>query len=226
MRTELEETLTAEERVREIRAALASEDRATADRHFATLLQGSGQSTERWLRRVIAVTPALHNASAYQVSDDLRQELALHLWERIATRHEVAWEHVYWRALTYAQQHVATHYMMQTGYWVNKRTITPGRGVTSPLIEGDGTERAEAPDVLSAAELAGDVRAVVRRLPPRERAAVVLRYWQGMQERDIAGVLGCSSRTVRTLLRQARERLGPWYEGLPQEGAAAGARGL
>ncbi len=106
------------------------------------------------------------------------QELALYLWERIATRQEVAWEHVYWRALTYARNMSRPLHDADGVLGEQAHTITPGRGVTSPLIEGEGTERAEAPDVLSAAELAGDVRAVVMWLPPRERAAVVLRYWR------------------------------------------------
>ena len=65
---------TPEERVRRIRAALAGGDRPTAEIHFATLLQESSPSTERWLRRVIATTPTIWNAAAYPVSEDLRQE--------------------------------------------------------------------------------------------------------------------------------------------------------
>jgi len=217
--------LTPEERVRKIRAALDMGDRAAADPHFAALLQESRLSTERWLRRVIAMTPALRNASAYPVSDDLRQELAVYLWERVTIRHEMAWDRTYWRALISAQQHVATHYMRQAGYWVDKRAILQGQqGVASLVVEYDKT--AEAPDMLSLAEMTGDVRAVVMRLPPMERVAVVLRYWEGMGERDIARRLGCTDRTVRTLLHQARDRLGPWYEGLPQKGAAVGTREL
>jgi len=204
--------LTAEERVRLIRAALENNERSAAERHFATLLQESSLSTERWLRRVIAMTPALRNASAYPACADLRQELALYLWERIAIRQERAWEHTYWRALIYAQHHVATHYMREAGYWVDKSAVLQGRqGVASLVVAYD--ETAMAPDMLSAVEVAGDVRAVVMRLPVKERAVVILRYWRGMKERDIARALGCTDRTVRTLLQQARNRLGPLYEG-------------
>src|SRR5437588_2381760 len=90
------DTRTPEDHVRRIRTALASGDRGTAEHSFAMLLQMSGPSTERWLRRVIAVTPALHNASAYPVVDDLRQELALYLWEHVTARHEMPWERTYW----------------------------------------------------------------------------------------------------------------------------------
>ena len=215
--------LTAEERVRLIRAAVASGDRQTADRQFAALLKGSKRSTERWLRHVIMVTPVLHDeASAIPVCEDLRQELALDLWKQITTRNEMAWEHTYWRSLLFAQQHVATRYMRQAGYWVEIGVMRKGRRAFASLVSPvDQVEEAEAPDVLVAAEVASDVRSAVMQLPHRERAAVVLRYWEGMGERAIARRLGCTDRTVRTLLHQARNRLGPWYEGLPQKGAAA-----
>ncbi len=215
--------LTPEEHVRKIRAALVMGDRAAADAQFAALLQESGLSIERWLRRVIVMTPALRNASAFPACADLRQELALYLWDRIAIQREAVWERAYWRALIYAQHHTASRYMREAGYWVDPRALRQGRqGVASQTVEYD--ETVEAPDMLSAAEMTSDVRAVVMRLPPKERAAVVLRYWKGMGERDIARRLGCTDRTVRTLLHQARSRLGPWYAGLPQ--AEVATRGL
>lgn len=219
-----EDTCSPEEHVRQIRAALDAGDRPAAGAHFVTLLQQSSASTERWLRRVIAMTPALHNASAYPVSEDLRQELALHVWERIAVRRDAAWEHRYWRALTYAQQHVGEDYMLKAGYWVDRRFAQTTRGVALPLTDDHLT--LAAPDGLAAAELAADVRAVVMRLPPKERAAVVLRYWGCMGEREIGEALGYTNRQVRTLLRQARGRMGAWYDGRLQDGAAPAVREL
>ena len=34
-------------------------------------------------------------------------------------------------------------------------------------------------------------------LPPRQRAAVVLRYYEGLPDADIAEILGCTAATVR-----------------------------
>ena len=81
------------------------------------------------------------------------------------------------------------------------------------MSDYDLSERIEAPDTLSAAELTGDVQAMVMRLPAKERAAVVLRYWRGMSPPDIARTLRCHERTVRGLLRRAQSRMGAWYEG-------------
>jgi len=217
---------TAEERVQQIRAALDNGDRSTAEHHFATLFQDSRESTERWLRRLIAMTPGLHNASAYAVCEELRQELAAHLWERIAdpTRRDMAWEHTYWRAFAYAQQHVATSYMRQAGYWVGRTVKQSERGVAVSLFDEYLMDMVDAHDALLIAEQEADVRTLVRRLPPKERAAVVLRYWQNLRERDIAGALGCTERNVRLLLHRAQQRLGTWYEGPVDALAAAQGR--
>ncbi len=49
--------------------------------------------------------------------------------------------------------------------------------------------------------------ASVARLPPRERAVVVLRYWQDMSEADIAATLGWPNGTVKSTLHRALKHL-------------------
>ena len=48
---------------------------------------------------------------------------------------------------------------------------------------------------------------VLAELPARQRAAVVLRYWHDLDERDIADALGCRPGTVGSLLHRAIARL-------------------
>jgi len=40
-------------------------------------------------------------------------------------------------------------------------------------------------------------------LPARQRAAVVLRYYEGLPDADIAEILGCSANTVRSQIHRA-----------------------
>jgi RNA polymerase sigma factor (sigma-70 family) len=47
----------------------------------------------------------------------------------------------------------------------------------------------------------------VRGLPPRQRACVVLRYYEDLPEREIAEILECSVGTVKSQLAKARSRL-------------------
>ncbi len=48
---------------------------------------------------------------------------------------------------------------------------------------------------------------VLASLPARQRGAIGLRYWHGLDERDIARALGCRPGTVGSLLHRATARL-------------------
>lgn len=52
-----------------------------------------------------------------------------------------------------------------------------------------------------------DVAAALTALTARQRAAVVLRYWEDLSERDIAAALGCRPGTVKSLLARSLEIL-------------------
>ena len=49
--------------------------------------------------------------------------------------------------------------------------------------------------------------AALRQLPPRQRAVVVLRYWEDLTDAQIAATLGCSPGTVRSQLSRALAKL-------------------
>jgi RNA polymerase sigma-70 factor (sigma-E family) len=60
------------------------------------------------------------------------------------------------------------------------------------------------------ADLVGErsaLLAALRQLPPRQRAVVVLRYWDDLTDAQIAAALGCSPGTVRSQLSRALARL-------------------
>lgn len=52
-----------------------------------------------------------------------------------------------------------------------------------------------------------DFRGALRRLPSRQRHAIVLREWRGLGYAEIAGELGLSRSAVETLLHRARRSL-------------------
>jgi RNA polymerase sigma-70 factor (sigma-E family) len=51
------------------------------------------------------------------------------------------------------------------------------------------------------------VREALRSLRPRQRAAVVLRYFEDLPEREIAEVLGCRPGTVKSILSRSLHQL-------------------
>jgi RNA polymerase sigma-70 factor (sigma-E family) len=70
---------------------------------------------------------------------------------------------------------------------------------------------AEVPDRAAADHISGDVsdglRAALRELPPRMRAALVFRYFYDLDVADTADALGCSEGTVKSQTARALERL-------------------
>jgi RNA polymerase sigma-70 factor (sigma-E family) len=68
--------------------------------------------------------------------------------------------------------------------------------------------RADVPDAATAdpteaAVNADAVRRMLRELPPRQRAAVVLRYYADYSDSQIAETLGCTEPTVRSQISRA-----------------------
>jgi DNA-directed RNA polymerase specialized sigma24 family protein len=66
---------------------------------------------------------------------------------------------------------------------------------------------------------------LLQQLPPRQRAVVVLRYWEQRTEAETAALLGCSEGTVKSAaargLRRLRELAGP-----PEEPGSPPARDM
>ena len=55
--------------------------------------------------------------------------------------------------------------------------------------------------------MSSDVLAAVRQLPPKQRAAVALRYFEDKPVEEIAQLMECSASTARVHLHRARHQL-------------------
>ena len=60
-----------------------------------------------------------------------------------------------------------------------------------------------APDALARSDDAEVLRAVLRTLPPAQRAVLALRYFEDLSEADVAAALGCSIGTVKSRASRA-----------------------
>lgn len=92
-----------------------------------------------------------------------------------------------------------------------RRRVTEDRGNRTVWAAEAGRV---AHDVWSGDEAAESIRvlAAIRALPPRQREAVVLRYYADLSEADMAAALGCSAGTVKSQLAKARASLAQLLE--------------
>jgi RNA polymerase sigma factor (sigma-70 family) len=62
-----------------------------------------------------------------------------------------------------------------------------------------------------------DLMSAVRRLPPAQRAAVALFYYEDQPVSEVAAIMGCTPSTARVHLHHARERLGRLLAEVPTD---------
>ena len=80
-----------------------------------------------------------------------------------------------------------------------RRRLSTGETVLAELPDSADPGAAPDPD--------DDLRAALRSLPPRMRAAVVLRFFEDLTEQQTAAVMGCSASTVNTQVARGLARL-------------------
>jgi RNA polymerase sigma-70 factor (sigma-E family) len=126
-----------------------------------------------------------------------------------------------WLAEDLAQTALASAY---AAWWRVRRADDPDAYVRRILINASkGRFRRKRPSERPAApaDLAGPavpdhagaigdrsaLLAALAELPPRQRAAVVLRFWEDMTDAQAGTVLGCSASTVRSQVARALAKL-------------------
>ncbi|MCF4138245.1 SigE family RNA polymerase sigma factor [Streptomyces sp. Tue 6430] len=85
-------------------------------------------------------------------------------------------------------------------------------------------ERAGRDEAVGRVEERGSLLDGLARLPARQRAVVVLRYWEDLSEAEVAEVLGCSPGTVKSQASKGLAKLRT-HPGLVREDHAVTERG-
>jgi RNA polymerase sigma-70 factor (sigma-E family) len=95
------------------------------------------------------------------------------------------------------------------GAWLRKLPL-----VHASSGQGPGTDAVDAVDLRDALGRA------LAQLPPRQRAVLVLRYWEELSQAETAELLGCAEGTVKSAaargLQRLRELTAPWHDHRPQ----------
>jgi len=84
---------------------------------------------------------------------------------------------------------------------VDSEDFSMDRGVAAPASSEDPVRN------LAIEELGGRIGAAIETLPERQRATVVLRYYEDLSIKEIAAVIGCTEGTVKTHLFRATGKL-------------------
>jgi len=98
-------------------------------------------------------------------------------------------------------------YLRRTLYHLSidgrRRTLTRWRG----LILLRATDARPADDGTAEVDLRDALVRLLLRLPPAQRACIVLRYWEQLSEAEAAEVLGCSVGTVKSATSRGLAKL-------------------
>lgn len=148
----------------------------------------------------LARAAALHRAAYLMVGDD---QLAQDLVQEALTKTYVAWPRLRdpSAAEAYTRKAITTTaitWFRRKG-WNNER---PSDLLPERRVDGGASDVAERVTVWNA----------VQSLPPRQRAALVLRYYEDLTEAQTAAAMSCAVGTVKSQvaagLRKLREQLG------------------
>jgi RNA polymerase sigma-70 factor (sigma-E family) len=88
--------------------------------------------------------------------------------------------------------------------WRRRRRV---REVPLLAFDADRDATTGGPDAYARFDNRQEVLAALRRLPPRTRAVLVLRYFEDLSEADTARVLGCSVGSVKSQASRGLARL-------------------
>jgi RNA polymerase sigma-70 factor (sigma-E family) len=128
------------------------------------------------------------------LAEDVVQEVLIRAygrWSRIASLDQPE---------AYLRRMVTNEYLSWRRRWAR---ITPHADVTAVAEVGGDEDRDHAEAHADRAALAAELA----RLPKRQRAVLVLRYYEHLTDAEIADVLGCPQGTVRSLASRALHAL-------------------
>jgi len=136
--------------------------------------------------------PTLYRTAYLLVGE---HQLAEDLVQSALAKTYASWRRIRDRQAATAYARVA---LVNTGTsWFRRRSWSEKPAVSLPEAVGHTAEPSDRPAIMSA----------LRELPPRQRAVVVLRFYEDLSVRDVADALGCSEGTVKSQTHDALARL-------------------
>lgn len=214
--------------VRCVRLTVARGDNEGRNRIIETIFKRTQASNDCWIHNILKMAPIQAGERNALVSD-----LYADLYERVIRAlidpKRLFWEENFLHCLRFERRHVYQAFMQREGRWKNQHTKKSERiphmliqSLDQPVQDADGevwrldVEDEQAQQALLAIEHT-DLPRLILHLPEKLKSVVLLIFWEGRTEKDVAQVLGVTDRTVRNRLRNAlkvlRNELDPDREG-------------
>ena len=177
----------------------------------------SEQELSDFLRSVEkrAFKRALYATQSHDSALDIVQDAMIRLSEKYGTRDASEWPMLFQRILSNAILDWHRRQKVRAGWMSNLSDFRAADDDSSgdfDLLEnlqlGDESGQAEGADRLfERAQTLAILDDEVARLPPRQREAFLLRYWEGLDVSETAEAMGCSEGSVKTHCSRATQAL-------------------
>jgi RNA polymerase sigma-70 factor (ECF subfamily) len=145
---------------------------------------------------------------------DVVQDAMLRLSERYGDRPIVELAPLFQRILQNAIRDWFRRQRVRSLWTTLLSSLGPGRGDDDdqdPLetlrAAGDSNREESPPDRLQRVQVIEIIEQEVSRLPPRQREAFLMRYWEELDVADTAKAMGCSEGSVKTHCSRATHAL-------------------
>ena len=112
-----------------------------------------------------------------------------------------------WSKVAEAQSPIAYVRRSLINRYLNQQRSPAAAELVTDFTAARAPERRAGQDFAHRVDDRDQLRRVLGTLPPRQRAAVVLRYFHDLSDQQIAETMGCRATTVRSLISRALSTL-------------------
>ncbi len=201
--------------VRCLRAAIAREDVEGRNRIMTRIIRRTQKDNEYWASNALNTLHIQANERKEAVRD-LFADLYEHVMRRLLDPDRPFWEENFYHCLRFERMHVFRVFLMREGWLkMQQQSERIPRNLVQSLevalnaddeYHGTGIEDELAQKALLAVELS-DVPLLLLRLPEYLQSVLVLLYWEGKTEKEVATLLDITDRTVRNRRQHALQLL-------------------
>lgn len=195
-----------------VRLAQARGDQEGRNRIMEIIVQRTQTSNEMWARYIlhhVGIPPG----ECATLADDLYADLCEHMIWALLDPQRSFWEENFVQCMLFERKHVfhallvreghARHPGSKVGLRIPRSSFyTLEQAILQEEQSSTASEDERLQAVLRSIELE-DLCALVLALPERFKALLLLIFWEGRTEKEVAGMLGVTDRTVRNRLRAA-----------------------